>query len=174
MASIRLCVRSKVEGQLAPLWLRFRDHSTDFYSITPEKVFPEYWNNDSQSFRQRILFNDQFSEQDKFDLELKFSNLRNAVLKDMLNHKGNDYTREWLDSIVNKFYNQKEKGSETLIQYIRRFIVEATDGTRLTEEDSNRYRKSTIKNYLSFEVQFLEFCGIYTEKNKKILPNQIN
>ena len=172
MASIRLCVRSKVEGQLAPLWLRFRDHSTDFYSITPEKVFPEYWNNDSQSFRQRILFNDQFSEQDKFDLELKFSNLRNAVLKDMLNHKGNDYTREWLDSIVNKFYNQKEKGSETLIQYIRRFIVEATDGTRLTEEDSNRYRKSTIKNYLSFEVQFLEFCGIYTEKNKKILQKE--
>jgi len=169
MASIRLCVRSKVEGQLAPLWLRFRDHSTDFYSITPEKVFPEYWNNDSQSFRQRILFNDQFSEKDKFDLELKFANLKNEVLKDILIHKGKEYSREWLDSIVNKFYNQKTPGAETLIQYIRRFIVEATDGTRLTEEDSSRYRKSTLKNYLSFEVQFHEFCGIYTDKNKKIL-----
>jgi len=172
MASIRLCVRSKVEGQLAPLWLRFRDHSTDFYSTTPEKVFPEYWNNDSQSFRKRILFNDQFSEQDKFDLELKFSNLKNAVLKDMLNHNGKDFSRDWLDSIVNKFYNQKSPGSETLIGFIRRFIVEATDGTRLTEEDSSRYRKSTIKNYLSFEVQFLDYCGIYSEKTKARLKKE--
>lgn len=171
MASIRLCVRSKVEGQPAPLWLRFRDHTTDFYSITPEKVFPEYWNNDSQSFRQRILFNDQFTEQDKFDLEDKFSNLRNAVLKDMLLHKGIDYTREWLDTIVNKFYNQKEPGAETLAQYIRRFIIEATNGTRLLE-DGNRYRASTVKNYLSFEVQFLEYCGIYTDKTKARLINE--
>lgn len=165
MASIRLCVRSKVEGQLAPIWLRFRDHSIDFYSITPEKAFPEYWNNDSQSFRQRILFNEQFSEQDKFDLEERFSNLRNAVLKDILKHKGIDFTRDWLDSIVNKFYNQKQQGAETLIQYIRRFIVEATNGTRLL--DGNRYRASTIKNYTGFEVQFLEFCGIYSEKTKE-------
>jgi hypothetical protein len=136
MASIRLCVRSKVEGQLAPLWLRFRDHSTDFYSIKPEKVFPEYWNNDSQSFRQRILFNDQFSEQDKFYLEEKFSNLKNAVLKNMVQQKGIDFTRDWLDSVVDKFYNKKEPGSETPAQYIRWFIVESANGTRLLENVS--------------------------------------
>ena len=172
MATLRLVVRTEIEGRLAPLWLRFRDHSTDFYSLTPEKVFPEYWNNNSQSFKQRILFNDQFTEHDKFTLEERFSNLKNAVLKDILNHKGKDFTREWLDTIINKFYNKKDSGSETLIQFIRRFITDATNGTRLIESNNSRYRESTIKNYLSFEVQLLEFCGIYSDKTKSRLTTE--
>jgi integrase len=77
---------------------------------------------------------------------------------------GNDVTRGWLKAVINKFYNKKEPGAETLIQYIRRFIVEATNGTRLIS--GKRYTASTIKNYVGFEVQLLEYCGIYAEKTK--------
>ena len=171
MASIRLVVQAEKEGQLSAIYLRLRTSDANIWVLTPEKVFPEYWNNKTQSFRNILLDNEQFTEQNRFDLEQKFLNLKRLVLKEYLNLNGTKVSTDWLKTIINKFYNQKEPGAETLIQYIRRFIDEATDGTRLTV-DSSRYRKSTIKNYLSFEVQFLEFCGIYTEKNKKILQKE--
>jgi len=167
MATIKLIVKSTEKGQLATMYLRFRDRDSDITFPSPEKVFPEYWNNKTQTFRQRILHNEKFTEQDKVDIEDKFKNLKDSVLKELLNLNGEAITKDWLIKVVNKFYDRKAPGSETLIQYIRRFIVEATNGTRLL--DGNRYRASTIKNYTGFEVQFLEFCGIYSDKTKEEL-----
>ena len=173
MASIRFEVMATKEGQLSTIYLRLRTSDKNLYVVTPEKVFPEYWNKKTQSFRNVLLDNDQFSERDRFDLEQKFLNLKRSVLKEYLNLNGDKVSADWLKTVINKFYHKEEpttqKEPETLNQYLRRFIVEATNGTRLTEEDSSRYRASTIKNYLSFEVQFHEFCGIYTEKNRKKL-----
>ena len=176
MASIRFEVMATKEGQLSTIYLRLRTSDSNIYVKTSEKVFPEYWNKKTQSLRNVLLDNDQFSEQDRFDLEQKFLNLKRTVLKEYLNLNGDKVSAEWLKTVINKFYHKEEptskKEPETLIQYIRRFIVEATNGTRLTEGDSSRYRNSTIKNYLSFEVQFHEFCGIYTEKNRKKLEKE--
>jgi site-specific recombinase XerD len=172
MATIKLIVKSDEKGQPATIYLRLRDYKTDIIIPTSEKVFPEYWNNKSQSFKQRILHSEEFTEDDKVNIEDKFQKLKDFILKELYNLNGEEISKDWLKTVVNKFYNKKEPGSETLIQYIRRFIVEATNGTRLIEDDNSRYRASTIKNYLSFEVQFLEFCGMYSDKTKERLTKE--
>jgi len=174
MSSITFIVKSLKEEQPAILHLRYRDTFSHILVPTTKKIFPKYWNNKTQSFRKLEKNESEFTEQEKIDFEEDLSKLKYFVLKELSDLNGKKITRNWLQSVVDKHYKKKKPKSEpeTLIQYIRRFIVEATDGTRLTEEDSSRYRKSTIKNYLSFEVQFLEFCGIYTDKNKKILQKE--
>lgn len=174
MPSINFVVKSIKEEQPAIIYLRYRDTSSDIFVQTPERIFPKYWNNKTQSFRKIEKNDTEFTEIEKIGIEEKFSNMRYSLLKELTNLNGKKITRNWLESFVDKSYRKKKTKSEpeTLIQFIRRFIIEASAGTRLTEEDSSRYRKSTVKNYLSFEVQFLEFCGIYTEKNKKKLQKE--
>lgn len=163
MATIKLIVKSTEKGQPATIYLRFRDgREIDVIISTPEKVFPEYWNNKSQSFKQRIHFKEVFSEQDKVNIEEKFSQMKDFVLSEHFKLKGNPISKEWLKSVIDKFYEKKEPGAETLSQYIERFIDEATTGKRLNR--GKRYTFSTIKNYKGFETQLNEYCGIYTEK----------
>ena len=174
MPTVKFVVKSIKEEQPAIIYLRYRDTTNDIYVQTPERIFPKYWNNKSQAFRKVETFDSEFTEEEKINIEEKFHNLKFSLLKEINNLGGKRVTRNWLESFVDKSYRKKRPKSEpeTLIQYLRRFIVEATNGTRLTEEDSSRYRNSTIKNYLSFEVQFHEFCGIYTEKNRKKLEKE--
>ena len=66
MAKIKFYIRSKTEGQPATVYLRFSDtRKTDIWTPTTEKIFPEYWSNKTQSFKQRIVFNNIFTEKDK-------------------------------------------------------------------------------------------------------------
>lgn len=163
MATISFIVKSERKSQPAPIYLRFRDgRSTDVIVPTPEKIFPEYWSNKTQSFKQRIFYTDVFQEKDKVKLEKTISQMRDFVLKEHPGLKGSKVSKEWLKSVIDKFYDKKEPGSETLSQFIKRFIDEATTGKRLYK--GKRYTFSTIKNYKGFEVQFNEYQGIYTEE----------
>jgi len=168
MATISFIVKSERKSQPAPIYLRFRDgRQTDFIIPTPERIFPEYWSNKTQSFKQRILYTGVFQEKDKVTLEEKFSRMRDFVLKEHSNLKGRPVIKAWLKSVIDKFYDKKEPGSESLSQYINRFIAEAEIGKRLFK--GKRYTNSTLKNYKGFEVQFNEFQGIYTDERLKEL-----
>lgn len=168
MAKINFYIRSKQEGQPATVYLRFTDtRETDIWTPTPEKLFPEYWSNKTQSFKQRIRFNETFTEEVKNDIEGRFSKLKDYITTEMLNLKGNPVTKNWLINVINKCYDLKTPGDENLNQFISRFIEEATNGKRLYK--GKRYIFSTIKNYIGFQVQFNEYQGIYTDERLKEL-----
>lgn len=168
MATLHFIVKSNKQKQPATIYIRFRDgRETDFYVQTPEKIFPEYWNNKAQNFKQRILYSEIFQEKDKINMEEKFSRMRDFILKEHYKLKSKQVTRIWLMTIIDKFYDKKEPGTETLSQYIKRFIDEAESGKRLFK--GKRYTFSTLKNYKGFEVQFNEYQGIYTEERLKEL-----
>lgn len=162
MAKINFIVKSKQEGQPATVYLRFSDiRGIDFSIATLEKVFPEFWSNKVQAFRQGIIFNDLFTEQEKVSIEERFTEIRAFVNKERFLLKGKKITKDWLKAIIDKFYNKETPGKENLNQYIKRFIKEIKSGERLYK--GKRYEFSTIKNYTGFEVQFQEYQGIYTE-----------
>jgi hypothetical protein len=164
MAKIKYYVRSKKAGQPATVYLRFSDQrGTDYWIPTPEKVYPEYWSNKTQSFKQRIIFNDTFTEKEKIVIEGRFNKLKEFILKELLSLKGSQVTKDWLKRIIDKCYEKKISAEENLNQYIRRFIEEIESGERL-HSGGKRYTFLTIKNYKGFEVQFQEYQGIYTEK----------
>lgn len=170
MATINFITKSKRKSRLAPIYLRFRDgRQTDILIQTPGTIFPDYWNNKSQTFRQRILFTNEFTEKDKAAIEEKFEELKAKILKEKNNLKGNQPSKEWLQAIIDKVYCKKQQGAETLSQYIQRFIDEAKDGTRLTSNSFNRkvFSSGTIKSIKVFQLVFNEFQGIYTEKRLK-------
>jgi len=167
MATIKFIVKSSEKGQPAKMYVRFRDGvKTDITVATPERVFPEYWNNKTQSFKQRILFNEVFSEEDKNTIEGTFKRKKDFVLNEHFKLKGKPVTKEWLTEVINKFDNNKAPGPETLNQYYQRFIDEATAGTRLSSHHDNnrRYSPATLKSIKSFQTQLNQFQGIYTEK----------
>lgn len=173
--AISFIVKSEKKRQPATIYLRFRDgRQTDFIIPTPEKVFPEYWSNKTQTFRQRIFFSDVFTEKDKVGIEKKFTQLKDFILNEKFNLKGNRPSKEWLRLTVDRFYNKKQPGAETLPQYIQRFIVEAENGTRLTSNGPNKkvFALGTIKSIKVFQYVFNEYQGIYTEKRLKELAEK--
>ena len=97
----------------------------------------------------------------KNNIEARFNNLKESISKEILELKGKPVTKDWLILTINKFYNKKSPETETLNQYIKRFIAEITSGQRLYK--GKRYQFSTIKNYTGFETQFNEYQGIYTD-----------
>jgi hypothetical protein len=181
MAKINFYVRSNKEQQPATVYLRYSDaRGIDFWIQTPEKVFPEFWSNKTQSFKQRILFNKNFTEKDKNDIEVRFGKLKEFVWKELLTLRGKPLTKGWLKLVINKCYDKKAPGDEDLNQYIKRFIEEISSGQRLYK-GGKRYGFLTIKNYKGFEIQFQEYQGIFTderlkelkEKNENLRPIQI-
>lgn len=175
MAKIKFIVKSDRKKQPATIYLRFRDgRATDVIVPTPERVFPEYWSNKTESFKQRILFSEIFTEKEKARIEESFSRLRDFILNERFDLKGSPVSKEWLKATIDKFYNKKKTGSETLSQYIQRFINEAEAGIRLSTNHNNkrRYALQTIKSIRNFQTQFNEFQGIYSERRLRDLQKK--
>lgn len=177
MAKINFYTRSKQEGQPATVYLRYNigrkvdkegnlkfndGRQTDIWIPTPENIFPGYWSNKTQSFKQRIHYNKIFTEKDKAKIETRFNEMREFVVREVMNLTGKPVTREWLATTINKYYNIQTGIAENLNQFINRFIAEAESGIRLNK--GNKYASSTIKNYKGFQTQFNEYQGIYTEE----------
>src|SRR5664280_1044954 len=102
MATVKYRVRSAKNGRLATIYLRFKEgKEIDLTVPTSFKIYPEYWNNSSQAFKQRIAFSDSFTEVDKNTLTGGFLDLRNMVLKkyNQLSASGRSVSKEWLISI---------------------------------------------------------------------------
>ncbi|NJK84775.1 MAG: hypothetical protein HC906_01125 [Bacteroidales bacterium] len=99
MAAIKFIVKSKEKGRLATVYLRFVDSkATDLMVSIPVKVYPEYWSNKTESFKQRILFDEVFTEQEKVNVETELRDLKNFVFNQFndLCRTGATPSKEWL------------------------------------------------------------------------------
>ena len=169
MATIRFYTRTTI-NKLATVFIRFTDgRQIDFRIPTHYRIFPDYWNEDGQKLKQRILYTQVFTEAQAKDIEDKFSQLRDYILREHFK-LSSPASKEWLQATIDKFYYKGTPGKETLNDYIKRFIKEIKSGERLYK--GKRYEFSTIKNYTGFEVQFNEYQGIYTEERKQELKEK--
>ncbi|MDO9339333.1 MAG: tyrosine-type recombinase/integrase [Bacteroidales bacterium] len=169
MAKINFYTQSKQEGQPATIYLRFSDgRKTDIWTPTPEKIFPEYWSNKGQSFKQRIFFNKEFTEKNKIDIEARFSQLKDFILKEHFELAGNPVTKEWLISVIHRFYNKQTLKDEPLNEYIKRFIEEATSGARLCNNGTTKkvYTYGTLRSLRGLQLSFNKFQGIEEEEEE--------
>jgi hypothetical protein len=57
-------------------YVRYSDiGGIDFNTETREKIFPEYWSNKLQAFKQRIAFYDVSTEKHKTEIEDRFTEI---------------------------------------------------------------------------------------------------
>lgn len=159
MATAKLITKKAKEGNFTTLYLRFRNgRAIDITTPTELKVFPEYWNNTSQSFKQRIPYTKNFTEKDKFEMLDQFADLKNLVLKRFNNLHGTGVTKKWLEDIVYEFHHGKEQGKVTMKDYIKKYIEDAKTGERKTARDKMRYTKATVTNLQAFYNVFDKYC----------------
>lgn len=163
------------KSQPATIYLRFRaGRDCDIFVSTPEIILPKYWSNEAGgSIKQKIRYPDSFTEKDKTDIDTRLSELRLLFMVEQPKLK-NKPSREWVTSIIEKYYNIKPSGSENLNQYIQRFIDEAKAGTRLSTNHDNKrlYAPETIKSIKNFQTQLNEYQGIYTDRRLKELKEK--
>ena len=170
MAKINYYIRSKKKGQPASLYLRFSEgRNFDLWIPTPVKIQPEHWSAKTQSFKQRIVFDDEFSEEKKNKIEDSLRGLKRLIISDFTSLSGKTPTREWIISVLDRYFNVHGNKSESLNQYIDRFIKEATDGTRLASSarSTKVYSKGSIRSFKDFQNSFDVYQGIYKESKRK-------
>ena len=156
MAKIKLLIRAKTKNQPATVFARFyHGKKIDFYEPTEFKIYPEYWNNKTQSFSKRIFYTETFSEKDKQKLENDFLDLKNAILKK--NNSGISITKKILKQIIKDFHHPKTpKRRLTLDQYIENYIQDITTGKRLTEK-KRAFNADTTKTIRAFRSQLKNY-----------------
>ena len=170
MATVNLRIRSTAKDKLAVVHLRLKDgRNIDLTAPTNFKVYPKYWHNKTQKFNNKIMFTDEFREEEKLELENDFNKLRDYVLLEYNKRslKGLELNKNWLVRVINDFSNKKDVTNEDLNSFIDRFIKEAETGDRYYDHNNRqaRYAKSTIKNYKGFQEQFNK----YQEETGKVL-----
>jgi len=164
MASTKLIVKSKTKGSLAKVFIRYRQgREIDLWAPTEFKMFPEFWNNVSQSFKSRITFTEEFTPIEKDKLESQFRNLKTYILNKV--NTNNEISRNILSEYVHEFHypNGINKKGINLNEYIDCFIEDCESNDRLTEK-STRFATATIKTYKAFRSQFQQYQEL---KNKK-------
>lgn len=172
---INFIVKSSREGQPATIYLRYSDtRGIDFMTPTREKVFPEHWSNKTQTFKQRIIFDDRFTEKEKTEIEDRFTEIRAFVNKEYFLLKGNPVSKDWVMNTIKKYYEKGTNGNESLNQYIKRFIDEATSGKRLANSGNakKQYTWHSLRAMRNFMLSFntyqgIENVGIRKQKDKK-------
>ena len=168
MATINFYTRSQSTDNLAPVWIRFTDgRKTNIRMPTPYRIVPDYWNEEKQSLKQRILYSKVFSEDEAKDIEDKFTQLKDVILREHFKLSA-IATKEWLKSIIYKFYYKQTPGTENLNQYIKRFVDEAASGKRLCFSGNTRkaYSTGTLRSYRDFQRSFNLYQGIDEEPKK--------
>ncbi len=159
MAAIKYIVKSVEKKRLASIYLRFvSSNDINIWVSIPLKVYPEYWSNKKEGFINKIAYDDLFTEAEKIGIEKELNDLRSFILSQYNESAKTGFTlnREWLKSVIDKYFNKQVVVKENLNQYITRFIKEIESGERLyTHNDkTKRYEKGSIKNFKGFQVQF--------------------
>ncbi len=167
MPSIKFIIRTTQKTKLAKVYVRlYEGKAYDFNASAGYYVMPDSWSNKTQSFKPRFKFSDEFTEQQARDMENKFEDLRNLILKAVNNNRDKPIDKSWLEKIIHDFHNPTvalEKSKMTLVKYIEKFAAEMESGARLNV-NKLRYSHSTVKNYKGFVVQFAEFSKAKRKK----------
>ena len=168
MATIKLYTRSISSDILATVWIRFTDgRKTNIRITTPYRLVPDYWNEEKQTLKQRILYSKVFSEDEAKDIEDKFTQLKDVILREHFKLSG-PATKDWLKGVIDKFYYKQVPGTENLNQYIKRFVDEAASGKRLCFSGNTKkaYSAGTLRSYRDFQRSFNLYQGIEKEPKK--------
>jgi len=175
MATIRFYTRSKFNDRLAPVWIRLLDgRRTDLRTPTPFRIIPDYWNEQKQTLKQRILYTKVFTEDEAKDIEDKFVQLKDVILREHYKPTAPAIkTKEWLKTIIDKFYYKEPVSNENLTEYINRFVDEAKSGKRLASvgNTKKKYSYGSIRVLTGFKQSFELFCNA---KEKRYNFNDIN
>jgi len=169
MASIRFYTRSKEKGRFATVFLRFTvSREIDLRVPTPFRIFPEYWNEKNQSLKQRAIYSKDFTEEQAKDIEDRFAQLKDFILREHFKLEAVP-TKRWLLTTIDKFYYKQAPRGENLNQYIKRFIDEAESGKRLANAGNTkkRYSYGSLRALRGFMLSFNMFQGIETEGVRK-------
>lgn len=164
MATLKYLIKSAKRGKFATLWARLASgREYDIFAPTGYTLPPEVWSNERQSFKQRIAYTDEFTEEQARKMLNKLGDLKNATLTALNNKVGEPINKSWLLQIIELHHDsdairkkQLKHQEETLNTYIERFIVESGNGDRLSIKKL-QYNPSTVKNLKSFQVQFNEY-----------------
>jgi hypothetical protein len=160
MAKINFIVKSKQEGQPSTVYVRYSDiQGIDFMVTTKEKIFPEKWSNGDQSFKQRILYNDSFTEKDKIAIEERLTEIKAFINKEYFLLKGAPVSNQWFKETINKFYGNGSNKNENLTQYIERYINEAKSGKRLAIQGRTKkhYSYHSLRSMRGFKLSLEKF-----------------
>ncbi len=131
---------------------------------------------------QRAERNEVFEKSDLEGLNDYFTQLKDFVLKES-NKLTIPASKEWLKDVLEGFdrWLKKEEpaGKETLNQYIKRFVDEATSGKRLAtiRNLKKKYSYGSLRVLRGFMLSFNLFQGIENEgikprKGAKVYPKQ--
>jgi len=127
MAKIKFYTRSKDEDSPASVYMRYTDNDgvneiirTDF------KMVPRYWNAKKQTFRDDILTSGVIDEEDLLDMDAKFTELKDFILRASYKLSG-PVTLKWLKDTMEDFGRDETPQDETLMDYLKRYIKEARD-----------------------------------------------
>ena len=81
MATIKLIIKATEKRKPATVYLRFvNGRETDIIAKIPVKVYPEYWSNKTESYKQRIVFDAVFTHNEKIKIENDLNELKTHVI----------------------------------------------------------------------------------------------
>lgn len=143
MATVRFYIRSKAD-RMAPVYLRYVDgRGTEIRAITPFKLYPSYWHEKLQRLKPNILFSGELDEATAKDIEDKFNQLKDRILRESFDLTEKP-TTDWLKAVIDGFYYKDvpKTKPETFREYFDRFYNEAKAGTRLATAGTTKRRYS--------------------------------
>jgi len=128
--------------------------------VTPFRIFPQYWNIRKQGLKPNILFSGELDRDRAKDIEDKFTQLKDFILREHFKLTGPASTK-WLQATIDKFYYKETPSAENLTGYIRRFVDEATSGKRLANAGNTKkkYSYGSLRVLRGFMLSFEMFCN---------------
>jgi integrase len=173
MATVKFFVRAKIR-ELVPIYIRLSaGRGKDFVADTDLKVDPKTWSNKTQTIKQRI-------RSDADDIFIKdLSGLKEHIVNEVRSFTG-QYSKDWLQGIIDGYHNIKAAGTETLNGFVAEFIKESESNDRKNKNGMN-LSAGTISAWKNFQKNFNEFQGLYSDKrlkwckknNKTIRPKKL-
>jgi integrase len=173
MAKIKFYTRSKDEDSPASVYMRYTDNDgvneiirTDF------KMVPRYWNAKKQTFRDDILTSGVIDEEDLLDMDAKFTELKDFILRASYKLSG-PVTLKWLKDTMEDFGRDETPQDETLMDYLKRYIKEARNGDRFATVNGLKriYSKETVRSFTGLQTALELF---FKETHREYDFNDIN
>jgi site-specific recombinase XerD len=164
MATIKFSVNG-TKRKLVPIYIRFSAGRGNLIIVpTEERINPKTWSNATQTVKQRIR-----SEDDE-KLIKNLSALKDSITSEIRNNR-NGFTKEWLQAVVDKFYNKKGTDAKTLNDYIVQYIQDIKTGDKKSKLKRD-YAPGSVRVFEGLRNALNEYQGIYSSKQLKAFERE--
>jgi integrase len=123
-------------------------------------VETQRWSNDTETIRQRKL-----SDNDR-KLISRLSSLRTYLDSEVRISAIGPKSKDWLQSLINKFHNVTSEDHNGLNGYIQIFI-DKIDSGEVKNTGALNYAKGVVRAFKGFQGVFNRYQGMYSEKEIK-------